>query len=73
VYGDHVVVGTGETVFLYRLDPPTPTPAVPVPPPAPPLPAPALPTPDLMAAVREAVRQEFATRDAADGGGTNGP
>ena len=67
VYGDHVVVGAGEAVYIYRLDPPTPLPAGPVPDPAPPVPAPPLPpSPDLLAAVRDVVRQELAARDVLD-------
>jgi outer membrane protein assembly factor BamB len=65
VYGDSVVVGAGDGVYLYRLRPRRPLvpalerPAVPVTPPAP---APVA-TPDLLAAVRDVVRQELAARD----------
>jgi outer membrane protein assembly factor BamB len=64
VYGDYVVAGAGDGVYIYRLDPPTPdrTLAVAAPPVAPP-PA---PSPDLLAAVREVVRQELAARDVVD-------
>ena len=69
VYGDHVVVGAGEGVYLYRLEPTRP----PVPPLdrtttpvpqelTPPTPPPG-PLPDLLSAVREVVRQELAARD----------
>jgi outer membrane protein assembly factor BamB len=69
VYGDHVVVGAGEAVFLYRLPPPVPPPGGPVPEPAPPVPAPPLAAgPDLLAAVRKVVREELAARDVTNGG-----
>ena len=68
VYGDHVVVGAGEGVYLYRLEPTRPVPPLdritapapqeltqPTPPPG--------PFPDMVSAVREVVRQELAARD----------
>jgi hypothetical protein len=71
LYGDHVVVGAGDGIYLYRLDPQRPL-ASPLEPiagaaPAPPVAAPSTPrtepSPDLLAAVREVVRHELAAKD----------